>query len=61
MYVFIGVTRDAVEKVFPDTSQVEEVEELILPVVEVSEPKLERDRGRLEQRIREYPGQEMTC
>lgn len=60
MYVFIGVTRDAVEKVFPDTSQVEEVEELILPVVEVSEPKLERDRSRLKQQIREYTGLEMT-
>lgn len=54
MYVFVGISKDAVEKVFDDNAQIDEIDELIAPVVEVSKPVLERDRSRLEENLRTY-------
>ena len=52
LYVFVGVTKDATERVFDDRAQIVEIDELIAPVVEVSKPVLERDTHRLEQYLR---------
>ena len=52
-YVFIGVTADAEEVEFDDSSHVGELN-LIYPVLEVSVPKEKRDSRRLHNKVGEY-------
>lgn len=53
-YVFIGVTKTAVEEELDDSMTVDDLKILVKPILEVSPPKLTRDLNRLQHKIGKF-------